>query len=411
MAAVSTWELTKFVLRKILPMSVRLVLSNWLRRNGNGNGEEEDYKLSSLLYDLVVAVVFSLSATSVAVIVACLLVLCIIFVKRKQIFCIVRRACWNFFRMASDGGCFVEKDMGKANVMEDRPKIDAMTSDRIDVPQCRGSMRHDGDAQDDQHEYSFDYADRQEHAKILNAQKAESGVDRAIIPKHVAVIMDGNRRYGKRVYGSATQGHWQGSRKVVDFAKWCIVEGIEVLTVYAFSTENWSRDSSEISALMSIFIQYCDDIRTEALQNGIQVKILSTDETQLPQNVKRRFDLLVEETSHCSNFVMNICLSYGGRGEIVEACKSIVRRIQNGSLQLDDVDESEIGNSLLTKHCKDPDLVIRTSGEMRLSNFLLWQLAYSEMFFLEKQWPEIEKEDLLEIIRCYACKRERRFGR
>ena len=294
MAAVSTWELTKFVLRKILPMSVRLVLSNWLRRNGNGNGEEEDYKLSSLLYDLVVAVVFSLSATSVAVIVACLLVVCIIFVKRKQILGIVRRACWNFFRMASDGGCFVEKDMGKANVMVDRPKIDAMISDRIDVPQCRGSMSHDGDAQDDQHEYSFDYADRQEHAKILNAQKAESGVDRAIIPKHVAVIMDGNRRYGKRVYGSATQGHWQGSRKVVDFAKWCIVEGIEVLTVYAFSTENWSRDSSEISALMSIFIQYCDDIRTEALQNGIQVKILSTDETQLPQNVKRRFDLLVE---------------------------------------------------------------------------------------------------------------------
>ena len=239
----------------------------------------------------------------------------------------------------------------------------------------------------------------------------QSGVDLGDVPRHIAVIMDGNRRYGESKYGHATRGHWDGSKTLIEFSKWCISEGVQVLTVYAFSTENWDRDPHEISALMSIFRKYCDELRLEAIQWGIRIRVLVTESERIPIDVRAGLDRMVLETCQSDKFSMNICLSYGGRGEIANACKSIAEDVRSGELDVDAVNEGEVQKRLLTRHCCDPDVVIRTSGEERLSNFLLWQVAYSEFFFLKKNWPELQKDDLLEVIRTFARGRKRRYGR
>eukprot|EP01082_Thalassiosira_pseudonana_P007535 g6801.t1 g6801 contig23:1241444-1242805(+) len=256
--------------------------------------------------------------------------------------------------------------------------------------------------------------DRDENARIElrnNNSSRESGVDTQYLPRHVAVIMDGNRRYGKQKYGNATRGHWDGSKTLIEFSKWCIAEGIETLTVYAFSTENWDRDPAEVSALMSIFCKYCEELRVEAINRGIRIRVLATEEDRIPKDVQEGIGRMVSQTEHCTNFTMNICLSYGARGEIVNACKSIAMEVKSGQLDVNAIGEKELQQKMLTEHCRDPDVIIRTSGEERLSNFLLWQAAYSEFFFLKKQWPELQKEDLLEVIRTFAQGRKRRYGK
>jgi undecaprenyl diphosphate synthase len=240
----------------------------------------------------------------------------------------------------------------------------------------------------------------------------ESGLDTQYLPRHIAVIMDGNRRHGKNKYNNATRGHWDGCETLVEFTKWCIDEGIQILTVYAFSTENWARNQTEVSALMAIFCKYIDEIRIEALKLGIRVCVLSTEDEKIPENVRIGIDRVVSETRQNDKFTMNICLSYGARGEITNACKSIAQDVQSGMIKVNEVDENEVQKRMLTGHCCcDPDIIIRTSGEERLSNFLLWQAAYSEFFFLKKLWPELQKDDLLEVIRTFANGRQRRYGK
>jgi undecaprenyl diphosphate synthase len=223
--------------------------------------------------------------------------------------------------------------------------------------------------------------------------------------------MDGNRRYGKEKYGNSTRGHLDGSRKLIEFAQWCFVEGIEILTVYAFSTENWNRDAEEVSALMSIFCKYCDEIRTEAIEKGIRIHVLTTEGEKIPEDVRIGIKRMEVETRHCTKFTMNICLSYGGRNEIVNACKSVAIDLQAGKLNVNEIGETVLQSKMLTSHCCDPEVIIRTSGEERISNFLLWQAAYSEFFFLKKPWPALEKDDLLDVIRDFANGRTRRFGK
>ena len=186
---------------------------------------------------------------------------------------------------------------------------------------------------------------------------------------------------------------------------------MKVLTVYAFSTENWDRDPDEVAALMAKFVRYCDELREEALVRGIRLRVLSTETDRIPPDVAAGLKRMVEETAHCDRFLMNICLSYGSRGEIVNACRSVATDVQQGELHASDITEHTFGKRLLMSDCPDPDIVMQTSGEMRISNFLLWQMAYSEMFFLEKTWPELTKQDLVEVIQDFANGRQRRFGK
>ena len=239
----------------------------------------------------------------------------------------------------------------------------------------------------------------------------ESGVPVTDVPRHIGVIMDGNRRYGQAKYGSASRGHWEGSSKLVEFAKWCVAERVKVLTVFAFSTENWRRDPAEVAALMEIFVTYCDELRREALERNIKIVALSTNRESIPLHVQDGVRRMVEDTKHCNGMIMNICLSYGSRSEITAASRSLAIDAVEKKLDPRTIDESVFGQRLLTFDCGDPDILIRTSGEVRISNFLLWQLAYTELFFLDKPWPAIEKEDLLEVIRSFAGGRSRRFGK
>lgn len=250
--------------------------------------------------------------------------------------------------------------------------------------------------------------------RSTNDTARESNVPLRDLPKHVAIIMDGNRRYGKDKYGNTANGHWDGSARVLDCAKWCIAEQIPVLTLYAFSTENWKRDPREINTLMSIFARYCDELREEALQRNIRVHVWSTDSSRIPLYVRHGLDRLEQETKlNCSNpcLRMNICLSYGARGEIVQACQKLAKECAEGTRSWNQLSEEDFSESLLSSGCPDPDILIRTSGEMRISNYLLWQLAYTELFFLPKRWPDVNKADLIGVLRAYAAGRERRYGK
>lgn len=228
-------------------------------------------------------------------------------------------------------------------------------------------------------------------------------------PKHVAVIMDGNRRFGKKAHSDPLKGHWSGGQTLVDFVQWCIDDGVEVLTVYAFSTENWSRDIMEVNTLMVIISKYAKSFQKEALTRNVKVNVLCTDKSQLPNHVKESIDDLESSTSHCDGFVFNICLSYGGRADIVSACQMLVDEVSSGKIAASDITEDYFGSKLLTKDLPPPDMLIRTSGECRISNFLLWQIAYSELFFVKKLWPEVTQQDLRELFDEYR-KRTRRFG-
>ncbi len=254
---------------------------------------------------------------------------------------------------------------------------------------------------------------RGQYSKLnaIENKKRESGVDLECVPRHVAVIMDGNRRYGKEKYGNSTRGHIEGSKKLIKFTEWCLDEGIEILTVYAFSTENWNRPAEEVSALMSIFCKYCNELRPWAIEKGIRIHVLATESERIPEDVRIAIEQMEVETRHCTKFTMNICLSYGGRNEIVNACKSVAIDLQAGKLNVNQIAETVLQGKMLTSHCCDPEVIIRTSGEERISNFLLWQAAYSEFFFLKKPWPALEKDDLLDVIRDFANGRTRRFGK
>ncbi|KAG3140889.1 hypothetical protein PI126_g15754 [Phytophthora idaei] len=210
------------------------------------------------------------------------------------------------------------------------------------------------------------------------------------IPRHIAVIIDGNRRYGKNKYGSGTRGHSDGTKTVMNFTDWCIDAGVEALTVFAFSTENWKREKAEIEALMKLVDGFIHDILGEALTRNIRE--------------------VEAKTQHCNAFYLNLCVSYGARDEIVGACKKIATEVVQGETSIDDIDEDLLGQRMLTAGLPDPDIMLRTSGELRISNFLLFQIAYAELIFMDKFWPEVTREDLQDIIVEYN-RRKRRFGK
>jgi undecaprenyl diphosphate synthase len=243
------------------------------------------------------------------------------------------------------------------------------------------------------------------------SMQSESGIPLDRLPKHVAVIMDGNRRYGREMYGEESAGHWDGCRKLLEMCGWCQAEHISELTVYAFSTENWNRSPTEVATLMALFLQYCHQLRTQAVERKIRVTVVSTDTTRIPAAVRAGLEQLERETEQLADTTLqlNVCLSYGSRGEIVQAAQALARDAAAGRLQASDITETTFGECLSAS--SDPDLLIRTSGEVRMSNFLLWQLAYAELFFVDQRWPAFQKQDFLQILRVYASSRQRRFGK
>ena len=233
-------------------------------------------------------------------------------------------------------------------------------------------------------------------------------IDLENLPKHIAIIMDGNRRWAKNNGLSTKEGHKAGSKNLDNIATFCNEIGIKYLTVYAFSTENWKRTKEEVSALMFILKANIDSMLRKLDLKNIKIRVIGEKEN-IPADIQKRIDKLVEKTKHNTGLVLNIAFNYGGRAELVHSAKVIAEKVKNNELNIDDINEQTISDSLYTAGQPDPDLMIRTSHELRTSNFLPWQLTYSEFYFPAKHWPEFGREDLIEAIRVYQ-KRNRRFG-
>ena len=228
------------------------------------------------------------------------------------------------------------------------------------------------------------------------------------MPKHIAIIMDGNRRWAKERGKPAGFGHKEGAKTLEKIVRYANKIGLEHITVYAFSTENWKRAEEEVKALMMLLQSYLDDYSKRADSENIKVKILG-DVSVLAEGMQKSIKNCMERTKNNTGVVFNIALNYGGRDELIKAMKNIATQVKNGEIQVDDITEELVSNNLYTKGQPDPDLLIRTSGEIRLSNFLPWQLVYSEFLFIDKYWPDFEEEDLDKAIIEYQ-KRTRKFG-
>ncbi|MGC8562248.1 MAG: polyprenyl diphosphate synthase [Thermoplasmata archaeon] len=231
------------------------------------------------------------------------------------------------------------------------------------------------------------------------------------LPKHIAVIMDGNRRFARQLKVSDDEGHLLGKERLEEFLDWAYDIGIKIVTVYAFSTENFKRDSSEIDYLMNLYANSFNDLVNDEriTKNRIRVKLIGKTDL-LPETLREAARRAEEYTKNFDGYLLNVAIAYGGREEILDAIKNISKEVKSGKLDPDNIDEKLIEKYLYTGEIEDPDLVIRTSGEERVSNFLLWQSAYSELYFTDVYWPDITKLDLLKAVRDYQ-KRQRRYGR
>lgn len=228
------------------------------------------------------------------------------------------------------------------------------------------------------------------------------------IPQHIAIIMDGNRRWAKERNISVPEGHKRGAETLENIAKYCNKIGIKYLTAYAFSTENWKRAKDEVGALMNLLRAYLDRFSKKADVDNIRIKVLGDIEI-LEDGLKKSIRKAVEKTKNNTGLTLNIALNYGGRAEIVQAVKKIAKSVKEGSLNPEDINEDIVSSNLYTAGEPDPDLLIRTSGEIRTSNFLPWQIVYSEFYFVQKYWPDFNEQDIDEAIKVYQ-KRNRKFG-
>ena len=230
------------------------------------------------------------------------------------------------------------------------------------------------------------------------------------VPKHVAVIMDGNRRYAREFGLLVAEGHEKGKEKLEELIEWCLELDIRVLTVYAFSTENVTRENDEVTTLMRMFAQnfesLADDKRVH--ENRIRVRVLGQKDI-LPKDVQESIEYSEERTKDYDSYFFNVAVGYGGREELIQAVRRIAEEVRDGRMDVSDINEKAFDSFLYTSDLPDPDLILRTSGEERISNFLLWQLAYSELYFSDVYWPGFRKVDFLRAVRSYQL-RKRRFG-
>ena len=235
-------------------------------------------------------------------------------------------------------------------------------------------------------------------------------MDEKIMPKHIAIIMDGNRRWAKENKLEGSLGHKKGAEVLETIAKYCNKIGIEALTVYAFSTENWKRTKEEVGAILILLNMYLDKFLKTADLENIKLRVIGDREKNMPEEIKAKMIKMEEKTKNNTGLQFNIAFNYGGRDEIVKATKKIAEKVKSGELNIEDITEETVSNNLYTKGLPDPDLLIRTSGELRTSNFLPWQITYSEFMFLDKYWPDFTTEDIDKAIEEYS-KRHRRVGK
>ena len=246
--------------------------------------------------------------------------------------------------------------------------------------------------------------------------KYESQLEKEVMsgdmPAHIAIIMDGNRRFAHEMLeASAEEGHRLGKDKLNEVIHWCLDMRIRYLTVYAFSVENFRRDAREVEFLMDLLetslYEFADD--DEVREKGVSLRMIG-DRSMLSESVNEAIDYAESKTKDHDNLKLNLAVAYGGRQEIVDSVRRISEKVRNGELDPDDIDEVLVGSYMTTGDIPDPDLILRTSGEVRISNFLLWQMAYSELFFMDVYWPSFRRIDLLRAVRSYQ-NRKGRYGK
>ena len=234
------------------------------------------------------------------------------------------------------------------------------------------------------------------------------GVSPQQIPRHIAIIMDGNGRWAQKKHLPRAEGHRQGGKIVEIIAQHCVDLGVECLTLYSFSTENWKRPKAEVDALMYLYTRYLAEIRPTLMKNNVKLIHLGRL-VPLPIQVTTELSKTIEMTAGNTGMVLALALNYSGRVEIVDAIRAIVTECNDGRLKLDDIDEECVTRHLYTAALVEPNLLIRTANEMRVSNFLLWQISYTEFYVTETLWPDFKDKDLEKAVLAYA-KRQRRFG-
>ena len=228
------------------------------------------------------------------------------------------------------------------------------------------------------------------------------------LPSHIAIIMDGNGRWAKKRSLPRVAGHHEGMKTVKKITKFANEVGIKTLTLYAFSTENWKRPKLEVEFLMRLPEEFLGTYLPELIEQNVQVRMMGNIEI-LPEHTKRAVRKAIEQTKQNDGLILNLALNYGSRDEIIQAVQKIVQEVQEGKVAAEEISEDLLCNYLMTKDLSEPDLLIRTSGEIRLSNFMLWQLAYTEFWFTDTLWPDFDEESLMDAIESYQ-KRNRRYG-
>ncbi|QPA32082.1 isoprenyl transferase [Thermaerobacillus caldiproteolyticus] len=254
----------------------------------------------------------------------------------------------------------------------------------------------------------FDKIWKNKKQSPLSLSYTKEEILRHPIPEHVAIIMDGNGRWAKKRALPRAAGHYEGMQVVRKITRFANELGIKVLTLYAFSTENWKRPKSEVEYLMKLPEQFLTTFLPELIEENVNVRVIGNRE-QLPDHTRRAVEQAIAETKQNTGLILNFALNYGSRAEITYAIQSIAKQVEKGLLSPEDINEDLVASYLMTKDLADPDLLIRTSGEIRLSNFMLWQLAYTEFWFTDVLWPDFTEQHLLEAIAEFQ-KRGRRFG-
>ncbi len=245
---------------------------------------------------------------------------------------------------------------------------------------------------------------RREHSQ----EASEAPLDLTNIPAHIAIIMDGNGRWAKKRGLPRVAGHREGTKVIKKIVKKVNELGVSVLTLYAFSTENWKRPKDEVDFLLRLPESFLNTYLPELIEENVQVRIMG-EKSNLPEHTVKAVDTAIEQTKHNDGLILNFALNYGSRYELSKAMQKIAHDVKAGLVSIENIDDQLISNYLYRPELKDPDLLIRTSGEIRLSNFMLWQLAYTELWFTDTYWPDFSEEELVQAVKDYQM-RGRRFG-